>query len=126
MESIGIVFPFTETYDGGIIGVVQTEIQKTKSNLTAFLILKRGQRPMNNSLYSPLYDYIMEVWDEMTETSLTDDLRQKIIEFFPEIEVNKINYNFEEEKNLLHITIYYTILDLKVQDNVSITLALES
>ena len=87
MESLGIKFPFKETYDGGIIGVTQTDVQKIKSNLLAFLVLKRGQRPMHNSLYSPIYDYIMEVWDEMTETSLSDDLRQKITEFFPEIAV---------------------------------------
>jgi len=126
MESLGIKFPFTETYDGGIIGVTQTDIQKTKSDLLAFLVLKRGQRPMHNSLYSPIYDYIMEVWDEMTETSLNDDLRQKLNDFFPEIEVNNIAYSFEEAENLLHITIYYTIIDLKVKDNVSLDLVLES
>ena len=125
MESLGIKFPFKETYDGGIIGVTQTDVQKIKSNLLAFLVLKRGQRPMHNSLYSPIYDYIMEVWDEMTETSLSDDLRQKITEFFPEIAVSQINYIFEEEAHLLHITIYYTIIDLKIQDNVSVSLALE-
>lgn len=126
MESLGIEFPFTETYDGGIIGVTQTDIQKIKSDLLAFLVLKRGQRPMHNSLYSPIYDYIMEVWDELAETSLSDDLRQKLTEFFPEITVSEISYVFEEDKNLLHITIFYIINDLKAEDSVSVSLSLES
>ena len=56
MKSLGIQFPFKETYNGGIIKYTQTDVQAIKSNLTALLTLKRGQRPMNNSLYSPLYD----------------------------------------------------------------------
>ena len=126
MKSIGINFPFTETYDGGVIGVTQTDVQKIKSNLTAYLTLKKGHRVMNNSLYSPLYDYVMEVWDEISQTSLNDDLTQKIAYFFPEIQVKKINYDFDENNNLLHIKIIYAILDLGVQDSVEISLALES
>ena len=49
---------------------------------------------MNNSLYSPLYDYIMELWDEISESELTKDLNQKLIDFFPEIEVKKNKFCF--------------------------------
>lgn len=125
MKSLGIQFPFTETYNGGVIGYTQIDVEATKSNLTAFLTLRKGQRPMNNSLYSPLYDYVMEQWDEISETNLTNDLKQKLVEFFPEIEVKKIKFVFDEENNYLHLTLYYNIVALKIQDNVSVTLVVQ-
>jgi len=126
MKSLGINFPFAETNNGGVIGYTELSADAVKANLTAFLTLKKGQRVMNNSLYSPLYDYIMEVWDEMSETSLTIDLKQKLTEFFPEIEVKKILFVFDEEQHLLHLTLYYTLTDLKIEDNVSISIFVQS
>ncbi|MFA5068383.1 MAG: hypothetical protein WC466_10195 [Candidatus Izemoplasmatales bacterium] len=121
MKSIGIQFPFTETYDGGIIGYTSIDSEAIKANLIAFLTLKRGQRPMNNSLYSPLYDYIMEPWDDISETKLSSELNKKLSDFFPEISVDNIIFEFEEENNLLHVNLYYTILDLKVSDIITIS-----
>ena len=126
MQSIGIGFPFTETNQGGIIGVTQTDIQSTRANLVAFMTLKRGQRPMNNSLYSPLYDYIMEQWDDISQANLDSDLKQKLQEFFPEINVIKIDYTFDEANHLLTVKLSYSIIDLKVNDNVSVTVVLQS
>lgn len=125
MKSIGIRFPFTETYDGGIIGYTKIETERIKSNLLSFLTLKKGQRPMNNMLYSPIYDYIMEQWDEISESSLTDDLKQKIVLFFEEIELKEVKYLFEEERNLLHVTLYYYIIDLKIYDDITISVLIQ-
>lgn len=126
MKSLGIQFPFTETRNGGVIGYTEIDTEAIKANLTAFLTLRKGQRVMNNSLYSPLYNYIMEVWDELSEISLTDELKQKLAEFFPEISVKKIKFVFEEDSHFLHLTLYYTVIDLKVEDNVSISLVIQS
>ena len=126
MQSLGIQFPFTETYDGGIIGYTKIDTEVIKSNLTAFLTLKKRQRVMNNAIYSPLYDYIMEIWDEVSQASLTDELKKKLKDFFPEIFVKTIKYVFEEENHLLHLTIYYNINDLKIDDSVSVSLVIQS
>jgi hypothetical protein len=126
MQSLGIKFPFTETNNGGVIGYTETDTQAIKSNLTAFLTLKKGHRVMNNSMYSPIYDYVLEIWDEISEDSLTQELKQKLDTFFPEISVDKISYSFEDDKHILHIIISYTIVDLKIKDNVSVRLIVES
>lgn len=125
MQSIGLKFPFIETNDGGIIGYTKIDSEAIKSNLIAFLTLRRGQRVMNNSLYSPLYDYIMEQWDEINEDKLTGELKEKLQSFFPEIEVGKINFVFEEETNFLHLKLSYYILDLKIEDSVSVTVIIQ-
>jgi hypothetical protein len=126
MKSLGLKFPFAETYNGGIIAYTIIDTESIRSNLIAFLTLKKRQRPMNNSLYSPLYDYIMEPWDEISKTSLNGELKEKLSKFFPEIAVIKIIYDFEEENNLLNVTLHYSIVDLKINDNISISLSIES
>jgi hypothetical protein len=126
MQSLGIKFPFTETYNGGVIGYTELDTDAIRSNLTAFLTLKKRQRVMNNKLYSPLYDYIMEIWDPISESILTDELKKKLTEFFPEISVKKIKFEFEEESNLLHLSLYYIINDLKIEDSVSVSIYVQS
>lgn len=125
MKSLGINFPFKETSNGGVIGYTQTDSEAIKANLTAFVTLKRGQRVMRSSLYSPIYDYIMEPWDSISEDGLSNDLKEKIKEFFPEIVVNKINFDIDERESLLKILIYYTIVDIKVSDMVSFSVFIE-
>jgi phage baseplate assembly protein W len=125
MESLGVKFPFQETEQGGIIGVTKTEEEKIHSNLVAFLTMQKGQRVMHNDLYSPLYDYLLETWDEISESSLNDALIQSLEKFFPEIKTKNINFVFDEGTNLLTITITYLIIDLKTEDSVEISLPIQ-
>jgi hypothetical protein len=125
MQSLGIKFPFVEINNGGVVGITKITSESIHSNLVAFLTTKRRHRVMNNALYSPLYDYIMEAWDEISEDSLTKELNEKIAEFFPEIIVDDIKYVFEEENNLLHVSFYYSIIDLKIKDKVFISLSIQ-
>jgi len=122
MESIGIKFPFKETEQGGMFGVTKTEEEKIQSNLNAFLTLKKGQRVMHNDLYSPLYNYVLETWDEISESSLNEELLQSLEKFFPEIKTKQIVFDFNEDIHLLTVTITYLIIDLKVENSVEISL----
>lgn len=126
MESIGILFPFDETFEGGIIAATKTTAQAIRSDLLAFLLLKRGQRVMRNDMYSPLYDYIMEPWDDISETGLRQDLNDKIGKFFPEIQLNAVQFVFYEDQNLLEIRIVYTIIALASRDGVTLTIPLQA
>jgi phage baseplate assembly protein W len=106
---IGLYFPFKETDNGGIIRPTNTTIESTKSNLIAFLTLRRGQRPMNNALYSPLYDFIFEPFDSISEKELIEAVDTKLTKYFPEIDLSEIKLDFEEEANLLHVEVVYSI-----------------
>jgi phage baseplate assembly protein W len=112
MASLGVKFPFEETDRGGIFRPNFTDQEATKSNLIAFLTLRRGQRPMNNALYSPLYDYLFENFDDIAETELYRELEEKIQRFFPEIELAEILIDFVEEENRLKVEIAYSIPQL--------------
>lgn len=106
---IGLYFPFKETDAGGIIRPTQTSRETTKSDLIAFLTLRRGQRPMHNDLYSPLYDFIFEQFDSIAEKELIEAVDAKLKKYFPEIELLDILMNFTEEEHLLEIEIVYSI-----------------
>ena len=81
---------------------------------------------MHNNLYSPLYDYILETWDEITESSLHDAIIESLESFFPEIKTKFISFDFNEGNKLLHIKISYEIINLKTENNIEISLPIES
>ena len=64
---------------------------------------------MDNNLYSPLYDYIMEPMDEITRGEIKERLEDKVSVYIPEIEIKEIIVDFDEENNLIKVNIKYTI-----------------
>lgn len=105
----GLYFPFKETDTGGIIRPTRTSIESTKSDLIAFLTLRRGQRPMRNDLYSPLYDFIFELFDAISEKEMMEAVDAKLKKYFSEIELQEIKLDFDEEANLLHVEVIYSM-----------------
>jgi len=121
--AIGIRLPFTQTPEGGMFGSTKTSAEAVRTNLISLLTTKRGQRVMNNRLFSPLYDYLFGQWDIRAEAELDKDLRDKIQEFLPEVVVDNIYYNFEEGTNTLTVKLAYSIPNLGgLRDQVSISI----
>lgn len=106
-NSINIKFPFKETNVGGVFDTNQTTDQALKADLISLLTTRRGQRPMRNSLYSPIYDYIMEPLDDFIKSELKREIEKKVGEFIPQITITAIL--FSEEENLLTIEITFRI-----------------
>ncbi len=107
--AIGLYFPFKDTDIGGVIKPTQTTRESTKSNLIAFLTLRKGQRPMHNDLYSPLYDFIFEPLDAIAEKEIIEAVDAKLKKYFPEIELKDIVLTPNEEENALEVEIVYSI-----------------
>ena len=127
MVIIGIKFPFKETTSGGIIEGTITTLEQVRSNLIALLTTRRRQRVMRNSYYSPLYDYLFEAWDDISEQQLREELYAKIQEFIPEVTVRQIILIFDETTYVLQVQIVYTVIELfDAQDTVSIEVNLQN
>lgn len=119
--SISIRFPFRETQKGGVFDANSTSSEALGTNLISLLTMKRKQRVMHNSFYSPLWDYIHEPWDEISEETLRGDLISKINEWIPQVSVKLILFKFEPNgnSNLLEVKVVYTIPSLgDVEDSV--------
>lgn len=124
--SISIKLPFNETQEGGVFLSNKTTQESVRTNLISLLTTKKRHRVMNNSLYSPIWDYIYEPWDDISASKLKSDLIMKISEFINSVEVVDIIFEFTEEDNLLEIKTIYRILDLGgVLDSVSVVVPIE-
>lgn len=110
--AIGIKFPFQESSDGGIFKYTKTTPEKVRANLIALLTMKRRHRPMHNDLYSPLWDFVFEPWDEISADKLKTALFDKIITFIPEITTEDVVFSFDEETSVLTTKIIYSIIEL--------------
>ena len=125
--SISIKFPFKETQQGGVFMPNNTTLEAIQTNLIALLTMKRRNRVMHNNLFSPLWDYIFEPWDDMSSINLKTEIIQKIGEFIPQVEVSEVLFNFDETQNLLEVKVVYKVNELGgITDNVSISIPVES
>ena len=108
-KTINIKFPFKDTYDGGVFASTITSETAYQSDLISLLTTKRGQRVMRSKLYSPIYDYLMEPLDDITQQELRRDIDAKVVEYIPQIEIKKIKFSPDYENNALGIKIIYII-----------------
>ncbi len=123
---ISIRFPFQETQQGGVFLSTKTTAEAIQTNLIALLTMKRRHRVMNHGLYSPLWDYIFEPWDDISSTRLRDELIEKIAEYISEVEVTDVKFDFNEQENLLEVKVVYKIIDLGgIKDSVSVIVPVE-
>ena len=123
---ISIKFPFKETQQGGVFMSNNTTLEAIQTNLISLLTMKRKHRVMHNSLYSPLWDYIFEPWDDMSSANLKTELIEKITEFIPQVEVSEIKFNFDETENLLEVKVIYRATELGgIVDDVSVVIPVE-
>ncbi len=120
MKTISILFPIKESADGGVFKGTVSSDQALRSDMIALLTLKRGQRPMQSRMYSPIYDYIFEPLDAITQNELDRKIREKIKEFIPQVQIKKIEFDPNLEQNLLTIKIVYAIIDFFEIDEILI------
>ena len=111
-DGINIKFPFEETTEGGVFAVNKTTAEAVRDDLVALLTLRRGQRPMQSRLFSPVYDFLHEPLDNITQNQLRKELIQKVEEFIPQVDIKKILFSAKPEENLLAISIRFGIKEL--------------
>lgn len=120
-NSISIKFPFQRTQDGGVFEVNKTTSEAIRTNLISLLTTKRGHRVMRPNLFSPLFDYIMEPWDEISESELREALLSKISEFMAnQVEVVKINLDIQDDGSTLRVEVIYTVLQIRSTEGVEV------
>ncbi len=110
-KTINILFPIQTAIDGNVFKGTTTTDEALRSDLIALLTLKRGQRPMQSRMFSPIYDYLHEPMDEITQNELESKIKSKIKEFIPQLEVVKVKYTPQPDNNLLGVKIIYKIID---------------
>jgi len=111
-QSINIKFPFEETYDGGVFGVNTTTERALRDDLISLLTTKPRQRVMRNNLFSPIFLYLNEQLDAIMRQRLEDDIKKKVAEFIPQIEIKKIQFENKPEQNLMGVKVVFSVKEL--------------
>jgi hypothetical protein len=63
-------------------------------------------------MYSPIFDFIEEPMDEVMQRRLDSEIRKKVGEFIPQIDIRAIKFTPKPEDNLLGISIRFKIFEL--------------
>lgn len=108
-NGINIKFPFQNTIEGGVFATNKSTSNAIKDDLISLLTTRRGQRPMRNSLYSPIYDYIMEPLDNFVKSEMKKDIEKKVSEFIPQISIIAIEFEEPEQGNILTVDITFRV-----------------
>lgn len=111
MGSINLKFPFAETNSGGIFDSNNTTENALRDDLISLLTTRRGARVSNNSVFSPIYDFLFEPLDNGSLSNLDAEIRRKVKEIIPQIEIKRINFDVRGDENLLNIKIIFTIIN---------------
>jgi phage baseplate assembly protein W len=122
-RSINIKFPFEASDSGGVFATNTTTDKAYRDNLLALLTLKKGQRPMRNDMYSPIYDYLHEQIDEISMKRLEEEIVHKVRDYIPQVEIKKIKFTPRPDDNLLGIKIIFTVTDFfNVEQSIEINM----
>lgn len=126
IKTIGISFPIEETQEGGVFKGTTTTDKTLRCDLIALLTLKRGQRPMQGRMFSPIFDYIHEPLDTISQMELEGKIKDKVKEFVNQVEITKVKYYPNYNENLLGIKIFYKIKDFfGVEESITLSITTE-
>jgi phage baseplate assembly protein W len=102
-RGIGIALPFNPT---NIFTINYTTKDQIKSNLLNFMLTNRGERPFNPDFGADLRSLL---FDPMTDlTFVKNDLRERIIAYFPEIIVRDVIFTPDVDNSYLNIKLIYS------------------
>lgn len=126
-KGISIKFPFEETTEDGVFATTKTTESAIGCDLISLLTLKKGQRPMQGGMYSPIYEYINEPLDDLMQSELSKDIQDKVETYLPQINIKQINFTPNYDKNLLGIKIIFNVKEtFGTEQTINLNIPLEN
>lgn len=104
----GWTFPPNLDRDRSSIRMTAYE-QKIRQSLWTLLSTTPGERVHRYDYGCPIRRYVFEVMDTSTQTLLRDEIEHAIVMFEPRVKLNKVDFEVEMDKGILHINLDYTI-----------------
>ena len=99
-----------------------TTREQTKSNLINYLLTNRGERVFNPLFGADLRNLIFENVQDRTTDELQERIQNDIKTYFPQVEVKEILFDNQPDRNTINFTLVYTIINLGVDDDITILL----
>ena len=116
---IGIKVPF----DGATgLNTTFTTQDAIKSNLLNFLLTGKRERVLNPGFGAGLRELIFNPISSELSSDIKDLITGGVSEFFPNVVINDLNVQFEEDKSTIIINLNYSVINTNIQDTIQINI----
>jgi len=110
---IGVNIPFNE---GGVFTPNYTTAESIKSNLINYFLTNPGERPGNPTFGGGLREFIFSSISEDNLDFLKEDVSQKIVSQFPNVDVKELEVTSNPDNNEVTVQIYYAVVNTSIED----------
>ena len=99
-----------------------TTREVVKTNLLNWLLTNRGERVFRPNFGADLRALIWEGINDGTTSALENRIRDNITLNFPTIEIKKINFDNQADRNTISFILDYEVRNIGVEDQINIEL----
>ena len=99
-----------------------TTKEVVRTNLINWLLTNRGERVFRPNFGADLRALIWEGINDGTTSALEDRIRSNITLNFPSIEIKKINFDNQADRNTINFILDYEVRNIGVEDQINIEL----
>ena len=117
--ALGFSFPFSGR---AVFNPTFTTREVIKTNLINWLLTNKGERVFRPNFGANLRALLWEGINEGTNLALENTIQDNIASNFPTIEVKKIEFNNQNDRNTINFILDYEIRNIGQTDQVNIEL----
>ena len=123
LKEFGLLVGFGFPLDGDAVFIPTfTTREQTKANLLNYLLTNKGERVFRPNFGADLRALIWEGINDGTTSALESRIRDNIAANFPSIEVRKINFDNQPDRNTINFILTYSIQNMGAEDEINIAL----
>ena len=116
---VGIKVPF----DGATgLNTTFTTQDAVKSNLLNFLLTGKRERVLNPGFGSGLREAMFAPMTEDLRQDITDLIIGGVRSFFPNVQINSLNIEFNQEASTAIINLNYSVINTNIEDEIQINI----
>jgi phage baseplate assembly protein W len=103
-----------------VFNEVYTTPEVIQANLVNWLLTNKGERVMNPNFGANLREILFEGLNDTTTAALETRIKDNVGLEFPEVIVQRIEFNNDEDRNIVKFTLHYKIRKFETQDSLII------
>ena len=119
--SVAVGFGFPLNGNAVFVPTYNTRDQ-IKANMINYLLTNKGERVFKPNFGADLRSLLFENILDITTDDLTTIIQNEITDYFPEVEIKKIEFNNQPDNNIINFNLTYEILNFGIEDNINILL----
>mgnify|MGYP000953580173 CR=1 FL=1 len=119
---INIDFPFKDSKKGFYLELNQTDKDAIRADLLHLLLTNKGERLYLPDFGSDLRKYIFEPNDNVTHSSIKDNLNDTISKYIPNLTVDSIKFENNDLEEAIVVVLTYTVSEGTFTNTDTVTL----